>query len=135
MPYELKWILPEYILFQHLHGEYSASEVGECDAKTVELMEGSPQKHVHLIIDDANITQMPPVTALAKVKSSRHDKLGWTIVFGNKSVGMRFTTTLANRILGFKMIIVPTYEEAVEKLYELDPDLPPLEDDQPPSED
>jgi len=128
MPYDVKWLIEDYIVSQRFWGVFTADEALAADARVIELLEHSPQTTVHAIVDDAQVTQMPPVTALAKVKSSRHDKLGWTVIFGNKSAGMRFTTKLANRILGFKMLITPTYQEAIEKLYELDPDLPPLDD-------
>lgn len=121
MPYEIKWLIPNEIILERFYGVFTAEEVEAADMQIIALLEGSPRETIHTIVDDADIEQMPPITALSKLKSARHDKLGWTIIYGQKNLGLRFTTTLANKILRFKVMVVDDFEGAIAKIRQLDP--------------
>jgi len=124
MPYDVKWLIEDYVILERFWGVFTADEVAAADACVITLIEHSPQATVHAIIDDTQIIQMPPITALGKIKSAQHPKLGWSIIFGNKRQGLHFVTLLANNILRFQLRFAPTCDSALNKLYELDPNIP-----------
>lgn len=115
-----QWVSPEKIIYLAFHGNLDVEGVQEADRILNEYIEMSTADKVHIIIDDTDISGMPPISSLRALTITNHPKLGWTMIYGNKNAGLRFTTNLATRLLRFNFKMTESFEASIEYLQAID---------------
>jgi len=124
LDYKLNWLVDKRVLHLQIAGEYNLETLRQV-VPSVKAMIDAGSAPVQVVWDMSGITQMPrnirePVHELSVLKD--HPNGGWIVMISN-NVMMRFAGQIATVFLGAKYRSVATYDEAVETICRIEPNV------------
>jgi hypothetical protein len=127
MSYELKWYVPQRVVFVDNHDSLTVEQLGNFVADITRdfLDHGTPP--IHVISDLTKMSTFP--TQLGQVNTMAKDFMGHpnmgALILINTSNNplVRFIGSVVSQITGVEFYIVKNFEDAVERLKRLDPNL------------
>jgi hypothetical protein len=124
MSYSVKWYQPNKVMCTQFYGVVTPEDlVGH--AAQMEAWCADIPHEVHFIANFTNITR-PSVNlrdATSAYRKQTGVKVGWVVVILEKSSVIQLVVDLATEILGYRMKVVSTFDEAITFLAAEDPDI------------
>lgn len=121
---EYQWLVEGRIVVFGGNGNISAEDIEKENEILTEFFEQGTGPLVHVIGDDRNLTEFPPLSTLLSVEWLQHEKLGFFIIVGMSNVIDRMKSHMATNKHQVRFRLVDTMEEALEILEFADPSLP-----------
>ncbi|MCU0498969.1 MAG: hypothetical protein MUF87_16580 [Anaerolineae bacterium] len=120
MPYTIYWLQEQRVICCQYHQQVSLDELRETDHLTHEkLTQNGP--NTHLILDASDLKKFPlDVGAITKsVSFYRNANLGYCLLITNSNIVNLLGATITH-VIGKRLMIVRSREEAILKLQQLD---------------
>jgi len=116
----LDWLIPNRVVKVAMVGDMTPDDFAEFDAQVISYIEQGAQP-VYILAD---LTQMGnvqgnPLTIKNNVTHLEQEKLGWVVMYGGNR-GIRFIATMVFQLANQRVRFLPTYEDAVQFLMEID---------------
>lgn len=127
MPYNLYWSQEQRVICCQYDQRLTIDELRESDQFSKQLLnENGP--NTHLILNTLDLKSFPlDVNAITQsVSFYRHQNLGYCVLITNNNIVNLLGATMT-RVIGKRLIIVRTQEEAAIKLQQLDSSVQLLE--------
>jgi hypothetical protein len=116
VPHQTSWYIQDQILFTRLHGDITLEEIEEFSLENSAMIKDSPAPIVNTFFVLEEITDYPKnIVSLARVvnrEEFRQPKLGWVVIVGIKNAFLRFLVSSTNQLLGHRLRMFDTQEEA-----------------------
>jgi hypothetical protein len=116
------WYIPDRVILHKISGELGISDVEEMERvmnKSIPVT-GHPR---HQLIDISEMTKPPSIKVLRERSHAANDDDGYVIIIGKLNRMIDFIVTTFAQLTNFRILVVPTLEEALDKLHHLDPSL------------
>lgn len=122
MPYNLNWYIQDQVTFMHVSGEITPEELQSMILDVNSLVNSSPRKLVHTIVDVGDITKSSNISDLVATLRDVgiSDKTGWTVVIRVKSPIIKMGSAIGTSIFKLRTRFLDTIEEAEALLKEQD---------------
>jgi hypothetical protein len=133
MPFELSWQIPRRVVLMRVWGEVTLHEITAQDAALHEWLR-EVEGPVHLLGDDRKVTRAPYAIQGLRLtlRLLRNKKLGHVYTIGRTHPVAEFLTFTFFTGAGIQYQRVRTLEDAMTKLYTVDPALERYEASQEP---
>lgn len=122
MPYEIKWLLENRIVYMRDYDECVLEDLRDAVEDLYKLL-GDGEKPVHLIHDNRDVTKYPISMETLKSVVKKHANMGW-IVFVSQDKLARFITVVLSTAVGQSAKHAETLDEAMAILRKVDLTLP-----------
>ena len=116
MPVEIKWYIPEHVLYARYSGEVSIDDIRRQYEEGIDLCHSVETSLVHMIVEFDNVTSFPK--SLSDYKGAFGEKArnaGWVIVVGDNRM-IRFLSTVVSNLMKLRFTYVNSSDEAIEYL-------------------
>ena len=114
------WQIPDRVILHKVTNGLTADDIEEMNRA---VTENKSARMLHQIIDISDMTKAPGLGVLRHHSRSARDTDGYIVVVGKLSRMVEFTVTSIAQITNFRVMVVPSVEEAIPKLRHLDPSL------------
>lgn len=127
MSYEIKWYVPQRVIFVDNHDSLTADQLKNFVADITSGFLDGNEGPIHVISDLTKMSTFP--TQLGQVNTMAKDFMGHpnmgALVLINTSNNplVRFIGSVVSQITGVEFYIVKDFDDAVERLKRLDPNL------------
>lgn len=121
-----EWYLPGRVILTRAVGTVSDAEVLADDPVILAMLDQGASPLVHMIIDDSQLDNLPNFATFSQLQWGKHERLGWIIVVGVQNKVLIFINLLAANLFRTRQRFLPTLDEALGFLNEVDSTLPPL---------
>jgi hypothetical protein len=124
MPYELKWIIPNRLIVQRYYGAVTIDELNrsEVDLKTLVDTEGIAPVYLLVDVRDVQFNLLTIKQMSDNAKLPRSLKLGISAVVTTSAL-IRFASSLIGQVIHAEVRLYNDYNEALDYLLQLEPDL------------
>jgi hypothetical protein len=127
MPYTLRWLAAEKVVFQVVSGNFTVAELVASDADLVACLDQSTAPLVHMLVDLSGLSSVPLVGAFKDIPSLKHPRMGWYICFGISNKMLQSILYLVGQVFKVRYRFFNTPEEALDFLQKVDSTLPDLQ--------
>jgi hypothetical protein len=119
MPISTSWYIPGRVILTKVTGAMTGEDIEEMNRI---ITENAPQSGmVHQLIDITEMTKAPTIGTLRQHTRKAGDGDGYVISIGKVNRLLEFVITTAAQFTNSRILVVPTLEEAIMKLRQLDP--------------
>lgn len=126
MERRLLWLVEDRVIYSSTKGALTVEDFPVLDADIISMMEASTASQVHILTDISEMTTMPNVLQMAKLKYITHPKIGFFVTQSRNPLE-QFVGKTVGQMLKTKYKFVNTLEDGVRFLTQID-DLPPEEE-------
>jgi len=129
MAVNYSWILEGRIVHIQVIGQMSTEEMQNEDAVMQTFFNKRSGPLLHVLIDETQMTALPDLKTMFKVRWIQNPDLGWFIMYGVNERLESFKAHVATSKYRVRFAMVDTLNEALDLLQERDltlPDLKPL---------
>jgi hypothetical protein len=116
----VRWTVPGRVMLVQFSGTLGIEDVIQMNEKALVLMEEALPPHVNVIVDSTLVTKFAP--ALMNIKNLRsmlgkHPMVNWHIIVSpDPHPAMRFVGSMVFNLLGARLRVTPTVDEAIQFL-------------------
>jgi len=129
---EYRWLVEGHIVIFSGNSEIMPEDIAKENDVLAEFLTNGSGSLVHVIGDDRNLTEFPPLEALNEAEWIKHDKLGYFIIVGMSDVISKMKSSIVATKQKIRFRLVDTMEEALDILEYADVSLPkPLKEQIP----
>ncbi len=128
MPCELKWYIPDRIIYIRYWGDVTSDEMMQMEETMVSAADNAPGQ-VHCIADLRHMEKFPiDIKLISRVfnRTFRHPKLLWMVMLSNNTRLGDFLGSMVMQMSGVRHRILHEPAEVVEFFHSVDADLPEL---------
>lgn len=121
MPYSVDWFRPNHVIQLELIGNVSLEEAKHINTELLALL-GQAETTVHMVADATTLENFPK--NILQIKNTQaylqHPKLGWIFFISQPNPLIRFFATTIAQVIGTRLRIVETIDEAVTIIDKID---------------
>lgn len=116
----VRWTVPGRVMLVQFSGTLDVEDVMHMNARAIVLMEDALPPHVHVIVDSTLVTKF--ASTLMNIKNLRgmlgkHPLVNWHIIVSpDPHPAMRFVGSMVFNLLGARLRVTKTVDEAIEFL-------------------
>jgi hypothetical protein len=125
---EYRWHIENRIIYAFLFDNITQDDLRKGNEAITQFIEANGIPPVHIIFDTTSVDRI--MTTVVQVRSELHyfqdNRIGWCVVFGLHGLvdaAVRFTSGIIGRATGINIQIVPTLNDALSFLNQVDPTL------------
>ncbi|MBI1258327.1 MAG: hypothetical protein GC204_12715 [Chloroflexi bacterium] len=126
MEHQISWIIPQRVILIQLSGVVEEAGFREHDLKVLQMLEaGDPNAaliHEILLLD--KLENSASIRMMMSLSYPKHPRTGWMIAVGVKNPITKMVGNIATQILKVRTREMPTVEEALAFLFDIDSTLP-----------
>jgi len=121
---EYKWLTKGHIVIFSGDGNITKEDIEKESGILTDFFDKGSHDFVHVIGDDRNLSEFPPLNVLLSAEWIKHNKLGYFIIVGMSDAISRMKSSMAASKNQIRFRLVDTMEEALEILERVDANLP-----------
>jgi len=116
----VRWAVPGRVMLVQFSGTLDVQDVAQMNERAAVLMEEALPPHVNVIVDSTLVTKF--ASALMNIKNLRsmlgkHPMVNWHIIVSpDPNPAMRFIGSMVFNLLGARLRVSPTVDEAIQFL-------------------
>lgn len=122
MAISISWYIPGRVILHKVTGAMGLDDIDEME-RVMTANKPTEGRAFHQLIDITDMTKPPSIGMLRQRSRPAGDDDGFVIIIGKVNRMIEFIITSLAQITNFRVLVVPTFEEAITKLRHLDPSL------------
>jgi len=131
--FNTRWVLEDRVVFVEVSGVWDEASLKLINQDFFSYLNQTKSPPIHFVVDASHLVRTASIFVISKqIKFTSHRNLGWIITLGiGHAKLIRSVFEISEKMLGVRAKNVPTLDDALALLNQLDetlPDLKPLRD-------
>lgn len=121
------WLVQDQIIFTSLIGPLTVDMFPKLDQRMIAMLDASTGKNIHILSDISQMTSMPNIIQMSKLKYPAHPKVGFFLTQQRNPIE-KFVGSTVGQMLKSKYKFIDNLDQGIHFLCQVDDTLPPKEE-------